>query len=151
MPSLDRYRRLTIACVAALAALSIAWEAWLAPLRPGGSLMVLKALPLLLVLPALVRGSVRAYQWWSMLILVYLCEGLVRGLSDPTPTGRWLGWTEAVLAGAAYGAILGYAHAARRPARRGAALDPRPEAGPDPEATGAPAAGTGPPAPPREA
>jgi uncharacterized membrane protein len=115
MPATDRYRRLTIACVAALALLSVAWEIWLSPLRPGGSLLVLKALPLLAVLPALVRGTVRAYQWWSMLILVYLCEGLVRGISDPTEMGRMLGWIEAALAGAAYGAILGYAHASRAP------------------------------------
>jgi uncharacterized membrane protein len=115
MPATDRYRRLTIACVAGLALLSVAWEAWLSPLRPGGSLMVLKALPLLVVLPALMRGTVRAYQWWSMLILVYLCEGLVRGISDPTEMGRMLGWIEAALAGAAYGAILGYARAARAP------------------------------------
>lgn len=125
MSPLDRYRRLTIACVASLAVLSIAWEAWLAPLRPGGSLLVLKALPLLAVLPALVRGSVRAYQWWSMLILVYLCEGLVRGVSDPTAAGRWLGWLEALLAGAAFGAILAYAKEARRPAPALAA--PRPD------------------------
>jgi uncharacterized membrane protein len=115
MPSADRYRRLTIACVAALAALSLAWELWLAPLRPGGSLMALKALPLLAALPALVRGSVRAYQWWSMLILVYLCEGLVRGVSDPTAPSRLLGWIEAVLAGAAFAAILAYTRAARTP------------------------------------
>ena len=115
MPATDRYRRLTIACVAGLALLSVAWEAWLSPLRPGGSLMVLKALPLLVVLPALMRGTVRAYQWWSMLILVYLCEGLVRGISDPTEMGRMLGWIEAALAGAAYGAIRAYARAARAP------------------------------------
>jgi uncharacterized membrane protein len=130
MPSTDRFRHLTIACVAALAALSIAWELWLAPLRPGGSLLVLKALPLLAALPALVRGSVRAYQWWSMLILVYLCEGLVRGVSDPTAAGRLLGWIEAVLACGAFAAILAYTRAARTPPPAPPGSDPRPAAPP---------------------
>lgn len=107
---------LRIACatlVAALAALCVAWELWLAPLRPGGSTLVLKAVPLALALPALWRGRVRAYQWWSMLILLYACEGLVRGLSDANATSRMLGWIEAGLATAAYGTILGYVRAVR--------------------------------------
>ena len=106
-------RRLVIASVAALALLSIAWEMWLAPQREGGSLLVLKALPLLAALPALVRGRVRAYQWWSMLILLYVCEGVVRGLSDATPLSRGLGWVETALACAAYGGILAYVRALR--------------------------------------
>lgn len=108
-------RRIVVAAVAALAVLAVAWEAWLAPLRPGGSLMVLKALPLAAALPSLLRGRVRAYQWWSMLILVYLCEGVVRGISDPTPAGRTLGWIETGLATLAFGAILVYVRAARVP------------------------------------
>ena len=39
------------ASLVTLIALSIAWEAWLAPLRPGGSALVLTAVPLLLALP----------------------------------------------------------------------------------------------------
>jgi uncharacterized membrane protein len=109
----DGPRRVVVACVAALAVLAVAWEAWLAPLRPGGSLMVLKAVPLALALPAFVRGRVKAYQWWSMLILLYLCEGVVRGLSDTDPLGRTLGWIETGLAACAYGGILAYVRAAR--------------------------------------
>ena len=99
--------------VAALSVLCVAWELWLAPLRPDGSTLVLKAVPLALVLPALWRGRVRAYQWWSMLILLYACEGLVRGLSDATATSRLLGWIEAGLATAAFGSILAYVRATR--------------------------------------
>jgi uncharacterized membrane protein len=109
-------RRIAVACIASLAVLAVAWEMWLAPLRPGGSLLVLKALPLLVALPAFWRGQVRAYQWWSMLILVYVCEGMVRALSDPSPTGRVLGWIEGALACAAYAAILAHVRAARRAA-----------------------------------
>jgi len=106
-------RRIVVAAVAALVLLALAWELWLAPLKPGGSLMALKALPLIAVLPALVRGHVRAFQWWSMLILVYLCEGIVRGLSDPDATSRLLGWIETALAGIAWFAILATVKAAR--------------------------------------
>jgi uncharacterized membrane protein len=109
----DRTRRLVVAGVAALAALALAWELWLAPQRPGGSLLALKALPLLAALPALVRGRVRAFQWWSMAILLYLCEGVVRGMSDATPTSRALGWIEAAIAAATYAAILLHVRAVR--------------------------------------
>jgi uncharacterized membrane protein len=109
-------RRVAVVAVAALVVLAVAWEAWLAPQRPGGSLLVLKALPLAAALPSLVRGRVRAYQWWSMLILLYVCEGVVRGMSDATATGRTLGWIETALAVVAYGAILAYVRASRAPA-----------------------------------
>ena len=82
-------------------------------LLPGGSLMVLKALPLAAVLPALARGHVRAFQWWSMLILVYLCEGIVRGMSDPDATSRLLGWIETALASIAWFGILAAVKASR--------------------------------------
>ncbi|HYF59714.1 MAG TPA: DUF2069 domain-containing protein [Burkholderiaceae bacterium] len=113
-------RRLSVVLVAALAVLAIAWELWLAPARPGGSLLALKALPLVVALPALARGRVRAFQWWSMLILLYVCEGVVRGMSDADPVSRTLGWVEAALAVGAYGAIL----AAVRATRAGASPAP---------------------------
>ena len=37
-----------IASLVALIFLSLAWELWLAPIRPGGSFLALKTLPLLL-------------------------------------------------------------------------------------------------------
>ena len=58
--------------------LSVAWEGWLAPLRPGGSLLILKALPLLAPLFGILRGKIYTYQWSSMLILAYFTEGVVR-------------------------------------------------------------------------
>lgn len=112
-PSLmNTLRHLTVGSVAALALLSLAWELWLAPLRPGGSMLVLKAAPLLLALPPLYRGHVRTYQWWSMLILAYLCEGLVRGASDPGRSAM-LGWIEAALSAVAFATILGWTRLAR--------------------------------------
>ncbi|MGH8629456.1 MAG: DUF2069 domain-containing protein, partial [Burkholderiales bacterium] len=52
-----------------LIAWSLAWELWLAPLRPGGSWLVLKALPLLLPLLGVLNGRRYTYQWASMLVL----------------------------------------------------------------------------------
>ncbi len=83
-PTAAPLRTLTVVSIAALAVLSLLWELWLAPARPGGSLLALKAVPLLAALPAIRRGHIKAYQWWSMLILLYVCEGVVRGMSDAT-------------------------------------------------------------------
>lgn len=66
----------------ALILLCLAWEAVLAPLRPGGSLLVLKATPLLIPLFGILRGKRYTYQWSSMFILFYLTEGMVRAWSD---------------------------------------------------------------------
>ena len=66
----------------ALIFLCLAWEGWLAPARPGGSLLVVKAVPLLLPLFGILHGKVYTYQWASMLILLYLSEGAVRAWSD---------------------------------------------------------------------
>ena len=65
-----------------LIALCIAWEAFLAPLRPGGSWLILKAVPLLLPLFGILRGKRYTYQWASMFVLFYFTEGVVRAWSD---------------------------------------------------------------------
>jgi len=72
------------ACLSLLALifLCLAWELWLAPLRPGGSWLVLKALPLLLPLLGVLKRRRYTYQWSSMLILAYVAEGVVRAASD---------------------------------------------------------------------
>lgn len=70
------------ASLIALIMLCLAWEGWLAPLRPGGTLLVIKAVPLLLPLFGILRGKLYTYQWSSMLILLYLSEGAVRAWSD---------------------------------------------------------------------
>lgn len=62
--------------------LCLAWEGWLAPLRPGGSLLILKTVPLLLPLFGILRGKRYTYQWASMFILIYFTEGVVRAWSD---------------------------------------------------------------------
>jgi len=64
--------------------LAVAWEAWLAPLRPGGSWLVLKALPLLALTPRIVRVEPKALQWAVLLVLFYLAEAVVR-VFEPLP------------------------------------------------------------------
>lgn len=108
-------RLATVLLTVALILLGFAWETVLAPLRPGGSLLAFKVLPLVLVLPALWRGRIRHYQLWAMLILAYLCEGVVRGMSDGGRSSL-LGWIEAALAVAIYLAILRYVVLRRRAA-----------------------------------
>jgi len=66
----------------ALILLCVAWELWLAPLRPGGSWLVLKVTPLLFPLLGVLNGRRYTFQWSSMLILVYMAEGIVRAISE---------------------------------------------------------------------
>jgi uncharacterized membrane protein len=61
-----------------LIALTLLWETWLAPLRPGGSWLALKALPLALALRGLLRADAYAMQWALLLSLLYVLEGAVR-------------------------------------------------------------------------
>lgn len=109
-------RRLSILAFAALVVLGLAWELWLAPLRPGGSMLALKVLPLALAIPGIARGRVRTYQWWSMGILAYLCEGVVRATTDPGMS-RVLASVETALALAAFAAILIFVRASRQAGR----------------------------------
>lgn len=66
----------------ALILLCVAWEGWLAPLRPTGSNLILKAVPLLLPLFGILKGKRYTYQWASMFILFYFTEGTVRSYAD---------------------------------------------------------------------
>lgn len=66
----------------ALIFLCLAWESVLAPLKPEGSLLILKALPLLLPLFGILKGKRYTFQWAGMLILFYFTEGVVRAWSD---------------------------------------------------------------------
>lgn len=76
--------------------LCVAWELVLDPLRPGGSWLVLKVLPLLLPLRGVLKRDLYTMQWSSMLIMLYLTEGIVRGSSDKGLSST-LGWIEAAL------------------------------------------------------
>lgn len=111
-----RWRRASAALLLALALLELLWELWLAPLKPGGSWLALKALPLLAFTPAVARGRVRARQWISLLLPWYAAEGVVRAFSDSGRQALCAG-AAAALALAALTAGLGWFRARGR-ARR---------------------------------
>jgi len=76
------WRITSITCLYALLLLCLIWELWLAPLRPGGSWLVLKVLPLLWIAPGITRGRMYSYRASTMLIFLYFTEGVVRAWSD---------------------------------------------------------------------
>ncbi|WP_454763620.1 DUF2069 domain-containing protein [Cupriavidus campinensis] len=88
--------RLSLASLLALVALCIAWEWFLAPLRPGGSWLILKFVLLLPVLRGVAARNRYTMQWSSMLILLYFTEGIVRATSDRAPSSM-LAWVEVAL------------------------------------------------------
>lgn len=94
----------------ALISLCLAWELLLAPLRPGGSLVALKALPLALPLVGIVTGKRYTYQWSSMLILAYVAEGVTRAWSE-TGMSRNLALAEIALSLTFFVAAVCYARA----------------------------------------
>ncbi|MBV8271980.1 MAG: DUF2069 domain-containing protein [Cupriavidus sp.] len=88
--------RVSLASLIALMVLCIAWEWFLAPLRPGGSWLILKFVLLLPVLRGVLTRNRYTLQWSSMLILLYFTEGIVRATSERAPSS-WLGWGEVAL------------------------------------------------------
>lgn len=71
--------------------LGLAWELWLAPLRPGGSLWAIKVLPLCLPLAGLLKNRMYTYRWVSMLVWLYFIEGVVRAWGDAWPSAGLAG------------------------------------------------------------
>ena len=103
-----------VACAAwiGLVFLGLAWELRLAPLRPGGSWLVLKVLPLLLPLMGLLRGRRYTFKWSSLLVWAYMVEGALRAASDPGPSAR-LAVLELALGAAFFAAAVAYLRATR--------------------------------------
>lgn len=73
--------RVALSATIAATGWMLLWETLIAPLKPGGSLVALKCLPLLLLLPGLLRDSRRAWQWLALLLPWYFAEALVRALT----------------------------------------------------------------------
>jgi uncharacterized membrane protein len=103
-----------------LIVLCVAWELKIAPLRPGGSLLALLALPLLLPLSGVLKVRLYTLQWAAMLILLYFMEGVVRAWSDPSPLSATMGLIEAVLSLIFYLCAIFYLRPAKRAAKQNA-------------------------------
>lgn len=84
-PAVETTRWVGFASALALVLLGLAWELWLAPLRPGGSIWALKVLPMCAALPGLYRRRMYTNRWAALLVWFYFTEGVVRA------TGRGLG------------------------------------------------------------
>jgi len=98
-------RNLAVASLLGLIVLGVAWELWLAPLRPGGSWLALKVLPLCLPLAGLLKNRMYTYRWLSLLLWLYFTEGVVRATSEPAP-GAWLAALEVLLSLALFAACV---------------------------------------------
>ena len=92
--------------------LCLTWESRLAPLRPGGSWLVLKALPLLMAMPGILQGRRYTFQWASMLSIAYFAEGIVRGFSE-LGLPATLATGELLLALALFASAVAYARRTR--------------------------------------
>lgn len=99
----------------ALILLCLAWEIFLAPLNANGSLLFLKALPLLAPLFGILKGKRYTYQWSSMLILLYFTEGVVRAWSDQGLSAQ-LAMVEVVLSVIFFACTIFYARHTRKAA-----------------------------------
>ncbi len=85
-------RAVALVALLGLLVLCLAWELWLAPLRPG--------------------GSYRTYQWSSMFVLAYLAEGLVRTATE-RGTSQSLAAIEIALSAAFFVSVVAYARLTR--------------------------------------
>ncbi len=108
-----------------LIVLCLVWELRVAPLRPGGSLLVLKVLPLLLPLRGVLKGSLYTLQWASMLILLYFMEGVVRAYSDPSAMSALMAVFEIALSVSFYLCAILYLRPSKRAAKAAKALKQR--------------------------
>ena len=100
------------ASLIALILLCVAWELSLAPLRPGGSWLALKVLPLLVPLPGVLHGRVYTHQWALLLVPAYFIEGVVRAWSESGSSGQ-LALIEIALTVAFFVSAIGFVRLTR--------------------------------------
>ncbi|MEO8543342.1 MAG: DUF2069 domain-containing protein [Betaproteobacteria bacterium] len=89
-------RTLAVASLIGMIVLGLAWELWLAPLRPGGSWLAVKVLPLCIPLAGLLKNRMYTYRWVSLMVWLYFIEGVVRAWGDKPP-GNWLALAQVAL------------------------------------------------------
>ena len=95
-PSVALTRVLAVGSLLGLIVLGLAWELVLAPIRPGGSWLALKVLPLCLPLAGLLKNRMYTYRWVTLMVWLYFTEGAVRAYSDKPP-GNTLAMVEIAL------------------------------------------------------
>jgi uncharacterized membrane protein len=95
-PSVALTRALAVGSLLGLIVLGLVWELFLAPIRPGGSWLALKVLPLCLPLAGLLKNRMYTYRWVTLMVWLYFTEGAVRAYSDKPP-GNYLAMLEIAL------------------------------------------------------
>jgi uncharacterized membrane protein len=98
-------RAATVVLLVALAVVGAAWELWLAP--TGSGTWALKVVPLLLCLPGLLRHRLYTARWLSLLVWLYVLEGLVR-VGGEARSGELLAAAQIVLGLALFTAAVLY-------------------------------------------
>ena len=79
-------RYLAVGSLLGMIILGLAWELVLAPIRPGGSLLALKVLPLCFPLIGLLKNRMYTHRWVTLMVWLYFTEGVVRAYSDQPPS-----------------------------------------------------------------
>ena len=119
-PAVQATRVVAVASLLALMALGLAWELWLAPLRPGGSWLALKVLPLALALPGLLRYRMQTCRGLALFVWLYFVEGVVRATSDHGVSAR-CALAQVALVLLLFAACAAQVRLRQRPARAAAA------------------------------
>jgi len=101
------------ASLVALIFLCVAWELFLAPVKPGGSWLVLKVVPLMVPLFGVLHGRRYTFQWTTLLIWLYFTEGVVRAWSDTGLSAR-LGALEVALSLAYFVSAVAFVRVQRK-------------------------------------
>ena len=123
---INRTRWLAFSSTIALIALGIGWELVWAPVRPGGSTLVLKVLPLCFTLAGLWMKRMYTYRWMSLLVWLYFTEGVVRAYSDKAP-GNYLALAEVALCIVVFTACVLHVRLRQRYAKNAGLTEATPE------------------------
>ncbi len=91
---LVRARAAALASLVGLIVLGLAWELWLAP--TGARTWAIKVLPLAFAVVGIARFRMFTHRWLSLLVWLYVTEGLVRGVTE-RGVSMTLAWLQVLL------------------------------------------------------
>jgi uncharacterized membrane protein len=75
---------------------ALLWDGGIDASRAAWAWVIVKLIPLGLLLPGIVRASSFSMQLASMIVLLYMVEGCVRGMTSAPPSSMF-GWAQFVL------------------------------------------------------
>jgi uncharacterized membrane protein len=82
-PAISATRAIALACTLGLIVLGLGWELAWAP--TGRGTLAVKVLPLAFAIPGLLKWRLYTCRWLSLLVWLYVAEGLVRLRASPAP------------------------------------------------------------------